>query len=426
MPCIDYNPFTYQKKFHLSDAPKVYLSTGFGGGKTYSLAMKIFDLMNVNKGMPGGLLCPSLKMYKKDVLPVIREICYNNNIQHGYNKTDAIWTFPTTGTRIYVFHSEDDGASIRGPNLAWFAINEVTLCTEMAFKAAISRTRLKRSKRLQTIMSGTPESFNWCYEYFIEKPRHDTELIFGKATDNTYNHESYYDMLRESYDEKMQEQYIDGKFVNLTGNRCAYAFDRFKHTSSNISKLDHYPVLISIDFNVSPMSAILWNRVPQNIHSPNRETEKQAEFRAFDEICIKSSDTDELCKAIREKTSKTDQIILYPDPAGASRSTKARNLTDIDILRKNGFEDIRYKSRINVRNCLNALNNQFQKNNIVINSKKCTNAIADLEQCIFRQGVFEIDKTNLRRSHWLDGMKNMIEYECPIRIGRGFAERRIR
>jgi PBSX family phage terminase large subunit len=426
MPCIDYKPFSYQRKFQDSIKSKAYLSTGFGGGKTFSLCMKMFRLMRDNPGMDGGLLCPTIKMYKRDVMPTLREICYANNIPHQYNKSDQVWNFTDTGSSVFVFHSEDDGASIRGPNLAWGAINEVTLCSEMAFKALLGRVRLKRAKRLQVVMSGTPESFNWCYEYFIEKPRDDTDLIFGNATDNYFVNESYFDMLRDSYDEKMQAQYIDGKFVNLKGDRCVYAFDRFKHCKDNIDKLDGYPVLVSIDFNVTPMAATLWNRLPATVTYPDRSIKKQAELQAFDEIRLTSADTNDLCRAIKEKTSDTDQIILYPDPAGAARSTKARNLTDIDILRLHGFQDIRYKSRINVRNCLNALNAMFFKNNIRMNNKKCPNMIADLEQCTFREGIFEIDKSNLKRSHWLDGLKNMVEYEWPISAVRGFREERIR
>jgi hypothetical protein len=61
-----------------------------------------------------------------------------------------------------------------------------------------------------------------------------------------------------------------------------------------------------------------------------------------------------------------------------------------------------------------------------MNNKKCPNMIADLEQCTFREGIFEIDKSNLKRSHWLDGLKNMVEYEWPISAVRGFREERIR
>lgn len=427
MSHIEYNPFTYQIKFRDSTKPKVYLSTGFGGGKTYSLCMKGFRLMNLNRVMPGGILCPTLKMYKRDVLPTMKEIIAENNIPYSYNKTDMQWYFPDAEAIIYVFHSEDEGASIRGPNLAWGLINEVTLVDRMAFLAFIARIRLKKAKLRQLAMSGTPEGFNWNYEYFVEKPRDDTDLIFGNCEDNTYNADDYIPMLRDSYDPLMQEQYIEGKFVNLTGKRCAYAFDRFKHTDNSITPLYDYPVLVSIDFNVSPMAAVLWNRVPYGLRGPNRGKIWDHDLRAFDEIKIESSNTYELAQALKEKTSKASQVILYPDPAGASRSTKGSlNVTDIDILSQAGFSDIRYNRKISVRDSLNATNNMFSKNRIKINAKACPNFVADCEQVVFREGVFEMDKSNSKRTHWIDGGKNMISYEFPVRTGRGFREQMIR
>ncbi len=45
---------------------------------------------------------------------------------------------------------------------------------------------------------------------------------------------------------------------------------------------------------------------------------------------------------------------------------------------------------------------------------RCKNFIADAEQCILKSGGLEIDKSNSARSHWLDGFKQMIDYEFPV------------
>lgn len=421
---IKYQKLPYQSQFHDSIKPKVYLSTGYGGGKTYSLAMKCFKLMNLNKGLAGGILCPTLKMYKKDVVPTITEICRENRIPYSYNKSDGVWYFPDVDVTVHAFHSEDEGKSIRGPNLAWGVINEVTLCSREAFLAFMARIRLQKAKLLQLAVSGTPEGFNWAYEYFVENPREDTDFITGDMRLNTHVAESYAKTLQESYDPLMQEQYIEGKFVNLTGKRCAYAFDRRKHTDPNIEKFPTYPVWVSMDFNVTPMSATLWNRVPFG-YVRGAETTFNHELRAFDEISLDCSNTDELCEVLRSKLSADDDVTIYPDPAGAARSTKSRGLSDIDILRNHGFKSIKYKPITSVRNCLNALNGMLSRDRIILNSRRCKNTIADLEQCHFKDGSFEIDKSNLRRSHWLDGAKNMIEYEFPIHRPGGFREERI-
>jgi len=422
---LKYVRLPYQDSFHESRKPKVYLSTGYGGGKTYSLVMKMFQLMNENKGLAGGILCPTLKMYKKDVLTTIDDICRSHGIHPKYNKSECTWFFPETKSHVHVFHAEDDGRSIRGPNLAWAVINELTLCSRDSFLALIARVRLKEAKLPQVAMSATPEGFNWAYEYFVESQRADTDFITGDMRLNHHNAESYARMLEESYDPLMREQYIEGKFVNLVGKRCAYAFDRYKHTSPNIDKLPTYPVWVSLDFNVSPMAATLWNRVPFgiNYHGDNSFTH---ELRAFDEICLESSNTYELCDVLHSKLAKDDVVTIFPDPAGVARSTKSRGHSDIDILRQAGFTDIRYKPSISVRDCLNSLNALLAKDRIVINSNKCRNMVADLEQCKFKEGSFEIDKSNLKRTHWLDGLKNLTDYEFPTVRSRGMREERIR
>ena len=254
---INYQPIGYQRQFHESTKPKVHLSTGFGGGKTYSLVMHMFKLMDDNKKMPGGVLVPNIKMYKRDVLPIIFELIRNNHIPYKYNKTESTWYFPDTGSAVYVFHSEDEGQSIRGPTLAWGVVNELTLVSRMAYLAFISRIRLKGALNPQVASSATPEGFNWAYEYFIEQPRKDTDLIFGDMRENIHIADTYAKMLQDSFDPLMQEQYIEGKYVNLVGKRCIYAFNRFKHCATNVHKIARMPVLVSMDFNVDPMTATL-------------------------------------------------------------------------------------------------------------------------------------------------------------------------
>lgn len=427
---IIYDPFAYQIEFQRSTAPKCYLSTGYGGGKTYSLIMKMFQLMSINKGMPGGILAPTIKMYKRDVVPTIQAICRENNIPYKYNKSDMEWYFPDTHTMVYAYHSQDEGDSIKGPNLAWFIGNEITLCKKNAFLAALARIRLAGAVLPQFAISGTPEGFNWTYEYFVQDTRADTDMIYGDCTLNPHVGTFYYDNLRESYDEQMQKQYIKGLFVNLVGKNAAWAFDRMKHTDvgwavdDKIIKIPGAPVLVSLDFNVAPMAATLWNRTYQG--EDERTGKTREVLRGFDEIMIDGSNTYEMVDAIKERLDPGDDVVIYPDPAGRARSTKTRNITDFDILRDYGeFEEIKYRTKISVRDCVNALNNSISKGRIEL-SAKCTDTIADLEQCIFKKNVYELDKSNDSRTHWFDGTKNMVEFLFPIRNRPGFRQQRMR
>ena len=402
MALIKYKPLDKQRQFHFSRKPKVYLSAGYGFGKTHSLVMKMFWLMDINKGLAGGMLCPTLKMFKKDVLPSIIQTCLDNNILYEFNKSDSVFFFPQTQTTLYVFHAEDAGQSIRGPNLAFMCINEVTLIDKASFDAALARVRLKDAKLLQVAMSGTPEGIsNWAYEYFIENPREDTDLIFGNTRDNIHLADSYVKTLEASYDSKLIEAYIDGKFISMTSNTAAYAFDRFKHLDEKVEFRKDLPVWVSIDFNINPMSAVIWNRM--NIGYTHV-------IQATDEICMMGANTYQLADKIKEKVGLN--VTLYPDPAGKAGSTKS-HFSDFDILRQAGFKDIKFKSQVSIRDSLNAMNNLLDKNQVKIHPR-CKQLIADLEQCTIKEGSHEIDKTNPKRTHWLDGFKNMCEYEFGI------------
>jgi hypothetical protein len=408
---IEYERLPYQAEFHDSLDPNVYLSAGYGAGKTYSLCMKTFKLMSINKGIPGGFLAPDLKMFKRDVVPTFKQICRAHRIPFRFNKQESTLIFPTTRSIIYVFHSEDDGDSIRGPNLGFGLVNEITMCSEGAFDAFLSRIRIKEANLRQIAMSGTPEGFNWTYDKFIANPRRDTKLIFGDMRMNKHIAEDYAKRLAESYDDVLQAQFIEGRFLNTNGKAAVYKFNRMNHAHDEVTKRDGLPVWVSIDFNVAPMSATLWNRYPDGTDGPL--------LRAFDEICIDNSDTFELAQEIKNRVDPHDEVVLFPDPAGNARSTKSQK-TDIQILRDAGFQDIRFRSRIkSVKDCLTALNSFVGKNKLMVNSKKCRNVILDLEQCVLKPGTNELDKSNPKRTHWLDGLKNMIEFEFPITVGAG-------
>ena len=182
--------------------------------------------------------------------------------------------------------------------------------------------------------------------------------------------------------------------------------------------IEDAPIWVSMDFNVNPMSAVLWNIVPYG---------RKGLLRAFDEIKIMGSNTYEFSDVLWSKLPNRQVPTIYPDPTGKRTTTNSRaTVSDFTILKEKGFTELRKKTKISVRDCLNALNNLFDKNQILVSSK-CKNFIADLEQCIIKPGTNEIDKTDPDRTHWLDGAKYMADYEFPVkRRSRGISERRFR
>ncbi len=166
----------YQYDFMQSGAFYNMLFGGYGSGKTYALVHKLLKLAAKNRGLPGGILVPTTKMFKRDVLPAFEEICEGAGMKMQFMKGDGYISIPALKAQMWLFHSEDDGESIRGPNLAYGGVNEITLCSEKAFKAFLARVRLKQAGLRQIAGSGTPEGFNWTYEGPVRRraiPQHN-------------------------------------------------------------------------------------------------------------------------------------------------------------------------------------------------------------------------------------------------------------
>ncbi len=414
MPKIRYERLPYQSDFDESRKFYDVLCAGFGAGKTFALVMKLLRLAALNKGLDGGILAPTYKMFKRDVLPTFKDICGKAGLSFKWHSSEAYIWLPNFNSKIYVFHAEDDGLSIRGPNLAYGGVNEVTLVSEAAFKAFVGRIRVKEASLMQIAMSGTPEGFNWFYDMFIAESRPDADVFYGDMRQNIHIASSYADILMASYDDLMVQQFVEGKFINASRGSAFYKFDRMKHTATGITRNDELPIWVSLDFNVNPMAATLWNRYPDS-------AKDKIKLRGFDEVRLEGADTYDLADAIIEKAGGTENVIIFPDGIGGSqdRTSAKDNISDIEILEDRGFKDIRYKKSLSVRDCLNAANAFIGKNQLVLDSVKCKETVKDCEQVILKKGYTgKLDKSDLKRTHWVDGIKNMIDYEWPIEVGR--------
>ncbi len=419
---IEYNKLPYQDEFHEATEHYDILSAGYGAGKTYSLCMKALRLGTMNFGLPAGILCPDLKMFKRDVLPTFEEIAERNRFKIKFRQSFSELLIYPSKTKCLVFHAEDEGRSIRGPNLAWGIANEVTLVSKKAFDAFDARIRLKQATRPQLAMSGTPEGFNLFYRDFIERPRTDARVVYGDMRQNFHLIDTYAKRLIEQFDPVTAQAYIEGKFVNMVGKTAAHSFSRKKHGVRGTTVDRAFPIWIAVDFNVDPMAASIWQPIP--IGSGRHK------LIGVGEVKIRDASTYTLCTALTEwLRSNSPQygfraealykdVTVYPDPAGNARSTKS-DMSDHAILRECGFENLKFKRQLSVRGCINALNTKLHKGEIEMDLDKMPETIADLEQVVWRDGTFELDKRDQNRTHWLDGLKNMVDFEFPIGEGRG-------
>lgn len=380
--------------------------------------MKIFHLSYINKNIPGGIVCPSIPDYKKDLQPIMEEILEDNNVRYKYHQTDKWFRFPWSKAKVQVVSAEK---KIRGPNWGWAVVNEVGLISWDRMAEIIGRVRIKGSPYPQIAMSGTPEGTgHWTYEKLVETPLPNSKVIYGDTRDNAMNlSEDYIPTLEGSYDKLMLDAYLKGMFVNLIGNLFYYAYDPHKVDDKSIVQDPDKEVHVSMDFNVDPMCATLWNihtfKGRNGMVMYDREGIPMKQLRGFDQIKLSGpagADTQKMSDALFAYGLHTDNTIIYPDPAGKARSTKG--LPDVTQLKNNGW-NVRVKNVApQFRKRQLSHNNLLSKGLIKIHPVKCKGAKTDYQSVAQDIATYEKIKKNLQLTHFSDGTDYMIDILYPL------------
>jgi hypothetical protein len=375
---LNLRPNDPQRAF-LQDDLTFYLAYvgGMGSGKSHGLCAKMLDLSRKNFPFPGGLMCPSYTDLKRDILPLMDALLEENRIPVRYHKSANYYRFPWTPGRLYMFTGEKQ---LRGPNLAYGGINEFTLIQKVRFQEMAARIRLKGAHRPQLALVGTPEGIaNWAYESLVEKPLPNSKIIHATTDDNRANlSDQYFQILESSFDKRQLAAYRQGLWINMTGDRFYYSYEPTKNDDRRIAKVSGETILCSLDFNVDPMRATLWHRFGDQIF-------------AFDEISLEDGEgyeTKHMVDALKSRGYTPMNTVIYPDPAGQSRSTKGQ--PDVKVLRNAGYT-VRVKpSAPGMRERQLNVNNLLDKRQIMLNPDACPNLRKDL------LGV-EVDKVRLEK-----------------------------
>jgi hypothetical protein len=117
-------------------------------------------------------------------------------------------------------------------------------------------------------------------------------------------------------------------------------YENFDYVLNNLDQYDYSAafnnsdLLVGIDFNVNPMSAVL--AVAMKRRPAGKEPRE--ECYVIDSIEVMCSNTEELCQEIKARYPNFRRYLAFPDPAGKARKTSAAvGITDFVILERNGF-----------------------------------------------------------------------------------------
>lgn len=207
-----------QKELVKSESPIVCFVGGYGSGKTRGAVYKSIALGIRNAPCLGIFVEPTYTMVRDVAVRSFEEILNEMGMPFKFHRTDHIMR--VADTFDILFRSGDQPERIVGINAGWGVIDEPAIQDEAVAKTILSRLRDPRAKLFQLALTGTPEGFNWFYDWCHKKKADGSpasHLIRAKTTDNPFLPPSYVEALKAKYTEEEVSAYINGEFVRFEG-----------------------------------------------------------------------------------------------------------------------------------------------------------------------------------------------------------------
>src|SRR5882762_10311111 len=211
---IGYQPLPSQKKFHQCAARFKGFSGPIGSGKSQALCHEAIRLSYKNPGRTGLIGAPTYPMLRDATLTSLTEVLNENEIPYEINKSDFVLVMKDSGSRI-LLRSVDEFERLRGTNLAWFGLDELTYTQEGAWLRLEGRLRDPKATVRCGFAVWTPKGFDWVYRRFIQNPVAGYAAVIAKPFENKFLLEQvpdYYERLKGSYDENFFRQEVLGDY----------------------------------------------------------------------------------------------------------------------------------------------------------------------------------------------------------------------
>jgi len=373
-----------------------------GSGKSCALCFEAVRLAYQNPGRTGLVGAPTYGMLSDVTVRALVEHCDRLRIKTSYNRSSRILHFCDTGSQV-LLRSMDHADRLRGTNLAWFGLDELTYCSEDSWLRLEARLRDPDATRLSGFGVWTPKGFDWVHRKFIGSNSAEYGIVRARPFENQHllaGTPDYYERLRTSYDERFFEQEVLGKYLSLGAGRVYREFDRER----NVQECCIQPgdcLIVSWDFNVNPMTVLVAQSLDGAVH-------------VHDEIVLHSSTTEEALEEFEARYGgHCGGMRFYGDASGGQHKTSSR-FSDLEIIRsfvrsRPGWRaDVRFgKANPPVRDRVNLVNGRLKSASGDIRlriSPRCGSLIEDLEETVYKEGSSVVDKSDGRRTHATDAL----------------------
>ncbi len=400
--CWAYVPLPSQSKFLALAARLKGFSGPVGSGKSAALSFEALRQSFINWGRQGILAAPTLAMLRDATLTTMFRAMEEQDVDFELLKSDGELTITSPASTI-LLRSLEEPERLRGTNLAWFGIDELSYTREEGWLRLEARLRDPKATMLCGFGVWTPQGHDWIYKRFIHNPVSGYGCVRARPFENRFlldKTPDYYERLESSYDPKFYQQEALGEYLNSRADRVYHCFDPAVHVAPHGYQRSE-AVLWALDFNVSPMSSVVlqW---------------RGARLAVIDEIVLERATTEEACMEFENRYKEhAGALEIYGDASGRNMHTAGTNdySTVQNCLTRAGFRNM--KLRVPASNP--AVLNRVRKVNALLTNAagevrlevdpRCKELIRDFEEVMYKPDSGLIDKLrDPKRTHASDAL----------------------
>jgi hypothetical protein len=400
--CWVHRPLPSQAQFQGLKGRFKGFSGPVGSGKSAALCFETVRQAYINRGRQGVLAAPTFAMLRDATLTALFQGMEEQDVEFEIRKSDGELTLRAPQSTI-LLRSLEEPERLRGTNLAWFGIDELSYTREEGWLRLEARLRDPKAESLCGFGVWTPQGHDWIYKRFIHDPISGYECVRAKPFENHFvldKTPDYYERLKTSYDPKFYRQEVLGEYVNSRADRVYHCFDPKVHLA--LHAYDPGKVLMwALDFNVAPMSSVLlqW---------------KDKQLVVIDEIVLERATTEEACQEFENRyKNHCAGLEIFGDASG--RNMHTTGISDYTMLQgflyRAGFRNVKIRvpsknppvlSRVQKVNALftNALGEVLLEVD-----PRCKELIKDFEEVMFKRDSGIVDKVrDPQRTHASDAL----------------------
>ncbi|MCW5963457.1 MAG: terminase family protein [Bryobacterales bacterium] len=384
-----------------------------GSGKSAALCHEAIRLAYQNPGCMGLLGAPTYPMLRDATRRALLGVLEENEIPYEWHRSENYIDLPQCKSRV-LLRSLDEYERLRGTNLAWFGVDELTYCKEEAWLRLEGRLREPKARRPCGFGVWTPKGTDWVHRRFLASEAKDYEVVLAKPSENRHvlaADPQFYERLKSTYSDAFYRQEVLGEYVLSNGRQVYSSFNR----ETNIKPLERIfslPLLWTLDFNVSPFCTLICQRVGNSIH-------------VLDELVLIRAETVEMAREMNDKYGqKAHGLVIYGDATGSAQHTNGPSNYK-QLLAELGNDKWKWvhsrvkKSNPPVNDRIRLVNNMLKSADAQVRIQidpRCHWLIADLEQVQYQEDGVRVDKaSDANRTHISDALGYLVWQEFGVK-----------